>query len=163
VNASGESDGTQTQRESAKPSESEEREVPAAEASTSSDMKTRREEALNYASKFYDRLGVDADGRVHKRMFGQYRAVKDSNVQQLINYHFSENRDEHMKPPGYQTFMTAVKNDDYLSQRMLGKRSPAKKRSGSESGSRKSGKSGKGRLKEKCSRFGKFSFKPIIW
>jgi hypothetical protein len=161
ANASAESDGTQTQRESAKPSESEEREPPTADASTSGDRSARREEALNYASKFYKRLGADAEGRVYKRMFGEYRAVKDSNLQQLIKYHFSENRDEHMKPPGYQTFMTAVKNDDYLSQRMLGKRSPAKKRSGTES--EKSGKSGKGRLKEKSSRFVKFSFKPLIW
>jgi len=77
-----------------------------------------RQETLAYIAKHPGRLGVTADMQVLRLMHGQYRPVRGSNAEQLINYHFSADRAKVKAPPGYQTFMRASNADPYMAQRL---------------------------------------------
>jgi hypothetical protein len=145
-----------------------------------------RQETLAYISRHPGRLGVTADMQVLRLMHGQYRPVRGSNAEQLINYHFSADRAKGKAPPGYQTFMRASNADPYMAQRLSADNSGQETGNAGTSSGNAQKIGGKGRQKQehlligpwKCDKkrlknmytqqqqppsFHSVRFKPVLW
>jgi hypothetical protein len=117
----------------------------------------RKEAALNYVHKYPGRLNVNEQMGVVRLMQGEYRAIKESNADRLLEYHFSPKRNERKKPPGYATFLNAAKGDPKMSQLLFGDQS-------SSSSRRKQGGGKRDKKKNKSLKsITSFRFTPKLW
>lgn len=88
---------------------------------------TRRAQVLAYVQKYPDRAGLDQNLQVMRQTpgGGEYRAVRGSNVEKFLDYHFSsspftERSGIRRQPPGYSAFITNARGDPYLAKRLFG-------------------------------------------
>jgi len=149
-------------------------EVPNIEAEANEQNERRRQEALKYSQRNTQHLPIDDEGRVYRLMHGEFRAIANSNIQELLQFHFTADK-RAVQPPGYKTFINAAKKDPYLMERLFPPTHDANITGGPTPLSSAKGKRGGGYNEKKGKRVRsliikknypfplKICFKPKIW
>jgi hypothetical protein len=80
-----------------------------------------KDEALNYAVKNPNRLGLNEDMQVIRLMHKKFQPIRDSSAIDIIEYHFKSNEEKSAikKPAGYKSFMDMCKGDVYMAARLF--------------------------------------------
>ena len=78
------------------------------------------QESIKYVKQNAEKLGLNGELQVIRLINGEYRPVKNSNAVELLNYHFSLRKPgaSGKAPPGYRSFLCAVRTHPYLISRL---------------------------------------------